>query len=160
MNIDPHKLASDGLVHYCGDVDPISHDGFWYDSDEWESNGYANAFRVTNMPDGPHDGMFICLEYITALKTNQLQHAMDSCGLEGDDRNNSRAQIESAIYYGCYDPTSDPYTPAQQLYVIPDDEENMTDCTDFAEIHGADIVTLSQLEAIITEAVAKNSCQP
>jgi hypothetical protein len=168
--MDPHKLAADGLCRYFGDVNPLDHDGAWYEPTEWESNGYANCVRVTCMPEGPDTvwAHAVIIELLTINKPSAkgLADAMASCGVACGQPSSVFVEIEACLGYGHYDPNNSDYrNPQAHHLVIVDDDRDLTDgdraaIARYCRIHNATESTEDAAWAILSDWVGRHSCNP
>ena len=123
---DPYELATAGCVNYCGDSNPIDHDGFWYDPNDCDDNGYANCVRIQSFEDRTY------VERLTINKpspVSELQQAVNDCGsLEVYEPTTRVAiEIESCLWYGYSDPSDDGYNQSQWIWIVDDEYDSHSD---------------------------------
>ncbi len=158
---DPYKLAEAGLVHYTGDVDPLGHDGYWYNSSEWEKNGYASAVDVGCILDGPSGARHLYVSKLVINKPKDMKSAFDCCGVEEERQGDPLVQIEACKSYGHYDPDCSDYRePSVYQFIVIDFPEasKPEDFTDYARIHGAKIVSEKEVWELLAKLVGQDSC--
>jgi hypothetical protein len=149
--MNPHTLASHGLVHYTGDTHPLSYGGAWIDISTWVSDGYASAVRVTVLDDGPDAGRHIVVDKLTINKPADMSCVWSCCGDPSED---PVAQADACMQYGAYDPDcSDWREPSSYSFIIPDDGEAYQDFTRYAEIHNATIVSEEDIDMLLKRLV-------
>lgn len=156
--MNPYDLASDGLVQYTGDRNPLEYGGTWYDSSTWASDGYASAVRVDISGDGPDGGKLVYVSLIVANKPSsdeRMKSALDCCGGTMGD---TASEIEACLGYGLYDPDeSDWREPSSYTFLIADNEGD--DFSEYARIHGATESTNEELEELLNRLVGRELFQ-
>ncbi len=154
--MNPYTLASDGLVQYTGDMNPLDNDGAWIDPGTWKSDGYASCVRVNVMPDGPDGGRYIIVERLTINKPTDMGPALRCCGQDVQTLN-AMGEAECCLSYGHYDPDHSDYREAQSVgFIVLDDEDgDRLDFMDYARIHGATIVEESEVWELLADWVGR-----
>jgi hypothetical protein len=80
---------------YSGDLSPVPHGGFFYDSRDWKEHGYANAVRFFLCEDSNR----MIVERCTINKPLDMVPAFECCDVQMSDRDLVDAQIEACEGY-------------------------------------------------------------
>lgn len=159
-SFNPHQLAADGLVHYCGDVDPLNHDGYWYDSSTWLHDGYASCIEVLVLLDGPANARHILVSKLVVNKPKDMTKALESCGTPQSYHDNVNAQIEACKgYMGAEPDESDWREPSTYAFILPDEGAECRDFADYAKIHNAAIASETDVYNLLAVLVGRDLCQ-
>jgi hypothetical protein len=67
---------------YSGDLSPVPHGGFFYDSRDWKEHGYANAVRFFLCEDSNR----MIVERCTINKPLDMVPAFECCDVQMSDR--------------------------------------------------------------------------
>ena len=103
---DPYAVASSFGVHYFGDIN-LKYGGVFYDTDNWKSNGYSNAVRITDLDSDCGFTGAVMIEHLTVIKPKDMSDALNCLGLDPKCKN-VHEQIMACLFYGHYDPESNP----------------------------------------------------
>lgn len=91
------EIADHFGCHYDGDSNPIEHGGFFYDTRDWESGGYASTVEFWWDDDADQ----LVVQRGTISKPQDLAACWNCAGTPDDPdlRNDTRAQIEAVKSY-------------------------------------------------------------
>jgi hypothetical protein len=153
---DPNKLADAGLVHYSGDRSTLNHGGFWYETHNWEENGYASAIEVCPLDDGPCGAVLLVVRKLTIHKPKDMSQAFAYCGIEEKDQGNIHAQVAACKGYGYYDPDESDWREASSYsFLILDHEEGPEDFAKYAKVHNATIAPEGEVWELLGRLVGR-----
>ena len=148
--MNPYKLADDGLCTYCGVARPLDDSGTWYDQTNWEAGGYANAVRVTcmpNEPEGAHGHRHIIVERLVIYRPDSTRLA-EALETQADPRIGTRGEIEACLSYGYSDQNFNGVDPAMFEFAVPDSRTVATAASDTEEA----------IWALLARLVGRDSC--
>ena len=116
---DPHTMAKGLGLEYSGDMN-VEHGGLFFDTENWQADGYATAIRITDLGSACGFEGAVLIECITVLKPSDIGWASSFIGWEGEA--DSRVEIDACMAYGHYDPCEDYMGPSSEVVQTePDD---------------------------------------
>lgn len=105
----PYELAAALGIHYSGDAS-VEYGGLFYNTEHWESDGYADGLRVTDLDSGCGFTGGLSVERITILRRegDDMKSALECCGwLDTDEEITIHHEIDACQNYGHCDPVED-----------------------------------------------------
>lgn len=119
----PWDIATYFNCHFTGDMNPIDHGGVFYDSRDWEKNGYACAVEFFTMKNT------LYVQRGTIHKCDDLESAFDCIGLPVSD--DIHMQIEACRSHDGTEPEGN-YYPDAMSYNL----DNWTEANIWKSVRG------------------------
>ena len=135
----PYTLAKSLGIRYSGDIN-LEYGGFFYNMENWEENGYADAVRVTDLDSACGFTGGVLIERVTVLRPDtpeEMKSCLETCGWE-NEKITREMEIEACLSYGKYDPAFDMFSPTNETVTTDPDSweydgwkaEKHVDCAD------------------------------
>lgn len=90
----PWEIAKKFGVHYSGDLCPVPHGGYWYETNHWREHGYATAIQISKSED------ILWVEERTINKHDDLAAALRHSGFDPVISYPDEVEIEACMAYG------------------------------------------------------------
>lgn len=95
---NPWDIAKELGIRYSGDMNTIPHGGTYYETSNWEANGYCDFVRFQES-----EGT-LYVELGTANRPDDMLPALKCIGMDdSEESDNMLVQIEACLAYGHYD---------------------------------------------------------
>lgn len=124
----PYELAAALGIHYSGDAS-VEYGGLFYNTEHWESYGYADALAITDMDSGCGFAGGLLVERITILRRegDDMKSALECCGwIDTDEEITVHHEIDACKIYGYYEPAIT-FPDGHALVITTDPESRESD---------------------------------
>lgn len=85
----PWEIAKKFGVHYSGDLCPVPHGGYWYETNHWQGHGYATAIQISES-----DGV-LWVEERTINKPDSMTESLAFYGFRVSPEDSTRVVTDS-----------------------------------------------------------------